>query len=126
MKYSLDEIVVGEVTGIQPYGAFVKLDSGEPGLIHISEISSLFVKNISDYVQIGQKIKVKIIEVLPEKNMYRLSYKQNEQRRRQNVRRLSGQRKRIYIKDHDFHALKEKLDFWIEEELKKIKEEENV
>ena len=43
VKYSINEIVVGEVTGIQPYGAFVKLESGETGLIHISEISSLFL-----------------------------------------------------------------------------------
>lgn len=126
MKYSIDEIVVGEVTGIQPYGAFVKLDSGESGLIHISEISSLFVKNITDYVKIGQEIKVKIIEVLPEKNMYKLSYKQSGERRRQNVRKLSNNKKRIYIKDHDFHALEENLHIWIESELEKIKEEQNA
>ena len=68
VKYSINEIVVGEVTGIQPYGAFVKLESGETGLIHISEISSLFVKNISDYVKIGQQIRVKVIEILNDKN----------------------------------------------------------
>lgn len=126
MKYSINEIVVGEVTGIQPYGAFVKLESGETGLIHISEISSLFVKNISDYVKIGQQIRVKVIEILNDKNMYRLSYKQNEERRRQNVRKITSNKKRIYIRDYDFNALKENLDNWIEIELEKIKEEENA
>jgi len=126
VKYSINEIVVGEVTGIQPYGAFVKLESGETGLIHISEISSLFVKNISDYVKIGQQIRVKVIEILNDKNMYRLSYKQNEERRRQNVRKITSNKKRIYIRDYDFNALKENLDNWIEIELEKIKEEENA
>ena len=126
VKYSINEIVVGEVTGIQPYGAFVKLESGETGLIHISEISSLFVKNISDYVKIGQQIRVKVIEILNDKNMYRLSYKQNEERRRQNVRKITSNKKRIYIRDYNFNALKENLDNWIEIELEKIKEEENA
>lgn len=126
VKYSINEIVVGEVTGIQPYGAFVKLESGETGLIHISEISSLFVKNISDYIKIGQQIRVKVIEILNDKNMYRLSYKQNEERRRQNVRKITSNKKRIYIRDYDFNALKENLDNWIEIELEKIKEEENA
>lgn len=126
MKYSINEIVIGEVTGIQPYGAFVRLESGETGLIHISEISSLFVKNISDYVKIGQQIRVKVIEILNDKNMYRLSYKQNEERRRQNVRKITSNKKRIYIRDYDFNALKDNLDKWIEIELNKIKEEENA
>lgn len=39
MKYKVNDIVLGEVTGIQPYGAFMKIDENEQGLIHISEIS---------------------------------------------------------------------------------------
>lgn len=123
MKYQLGEIVNGEVTGIQPYGAFVKLDSGESGLIHISEISSLFVKDISDYVKVNQKIKVKIIEVLQDKKLYRLSYKQVEDmRRRQNIRKMVNGKNRIN-KNSDFMALEKNLDAWIETELCKIKEE---
>ena len=62
--YNVGEIVSGEVTGIQSYGAFVKLPNGEQGLIHISEISTFFVKSVSNFVQLGQTIKVKIIEIL--------------------------------------------------------------
>ncbi len=125
MKYTIGEIVLGEVTGIQPYGAFVKLESGESGLIHISEVSSLFVKNISDYLKIGQQIRVKIIELLPDKNLYRLSYKQAYERRRQNVRKITPGRKRMMVKEHDFNALQEHLDQWIKDELVKIKEANN-
>lgn len=122
MKYHLGDIVNGEVTGIQPYGAFVRLESGESGLIHISEISQLFVKNITDYIHLNQKIKVKIIEVLQAKNLYKLSFKQVEIKRRQNIRKMiNGKTK---FKDSDFNALKEHLDEWIASELEKIKEEE--
>ena len=56
MNYKVDEIVQGTVSGIQPYGAFIKFDDNEQGLIHISEISSYFVKDIEKLID--QKIEV--------------------------------------------------------------------
>ena len=61
-KYKIGEIVIGCVTGIEKYGIFVGLDEYYSGLIHISEISNSYVKNIHDYVKIGESIKVKIVE----------------------------------------------------------------
>ena len=61
-KYEVGDIVTGCVTGIESYGVFVNLDEYYTGLIHISEISNLFVRYISDYVEIGQQIKCKVIE----------------------------------------------------------------
>ena len=46
----------GTITGIQPYGAFVELESGVTGLIHISEIRSGYVSNIQDILTIGEKV----------------------------------------------------------------------
>ena len=46
----------GTITGIQPYGAFVELESGVTGLIHISEIRSGYVSNIHDILSIGEKV----------------------------------------------------------------------
>ena len=51
MNYKVDEIVLGTVSGIQPYGAFIKFDNNEQGLIHISEISSYFVKAVEKFVK---------------------------------------------------------------------------
>ena len=48
----------GTITGIQPYGAFVELESGVTGLIHISEIRSGYVSNIQDILSIGEKVFV--------------------------------------------------------------------
>lgn len=126
MEYKQGDIVSGTVNGIQPYGAFIKLDNGEQGLIHISEISSYFVKSISQYVTLGQKIKIKVIEVLEDKHLYRFSLKQVETRYRQNVRNFkpvnNKKRWRIPLNQQDFTPLKEHLDEWITTELKKIGE----
>ena len=54
-------IVKGIVTGIEPYGIFVKINENSDGLIHISEISSKFVRNPADFANIGEEINVEII-----------------------------------------------------------------
>ena len=62
-KYKVGSIVTGSVTGIEKYGVFINLDDYYSGLIHISEISHNFVKNINDFVDLGEIIRVKVIEV---------------------------------------------------------------
>lgn len=69
-------VVRGKVTGIQPYGVFVKLKDNMNGLIHISELTDSFVKDINDYVKIGQIIRVKVLEVDERNNQAKLSLKQ--------------------------------------------------
>ncbi|MBF0845690.1 S1 RNA-binding domain-containing protein, partial [Streptococcus danieliae] len=46
----------GVVSGIQPYGAFVELENGNTGLIHISEIRTGFIENIGELLSVGQSI----------------------------------------------------------------------
>ena len=53
----------GEVKRILPFGAFVELLPGKEGMVHVSQMSTEFVKNPSDVVSIGQKVKVKVIEI---------------------------------------------------------------
>ena len=62
-KYKKGKIVKATVSGIESYGIFVTLDEYYSGLIHISEISNGFVKNIHDYVNVGQDIYVEILDV---------------------------------------------------------------
>ena len=61
-KYKKGDIVSGYVTGIEKYGIFICIDEKYSGLIHISEISSNFVKNVHDYVKIGEIINAKVLE----------------------------------------------------------------
>ena len=128
MEFQVGDVMVGEVTGIQNYGAFIRFPNEETGLIHISEISSFFVRDVGDFVKIGQHVSVKIIDIVPNKNLYRLSLKQVAERRRQNIRKMNGsltlnRKKKVTIEHIDFEPLKVKLPEWIEIELKKIKEQ---
>lgn len=55
--------VHGTVTGIQPYGAFVDLGDGIQGLIHISECHYGFVKDIHQYLTVGDEIDVVVLDI---------------------------------------------------------------
>lgn len=63
MEFSKDQIVEGVITGITAFGAFVKINNEVTGLVHISEVSSDFVKDIKDIYKIGDVVKVKILKV---------------------------------------------------------------
>ena len=63
MELAVGEIREGKVTGITKFGAFVSLEGGKSGLVHISEVANTFVSDVHDHVQIGQSIKVKILSI---------------------------------------------------------------
>lgn len=62
-QYSVGDILGGEVTGIVDFGIFVKVEGGLEGLVHISEIDWGLVEDPRVFAKVGQKVKVKIIEV---------------------------------------------------------------
>ena len=74
MNVELGQIVKGTVTGITKFGAFVKLETGKSGMVHISEISNNYISEIKDHLSEGQEVKVKIISV-DEKGRISLSIK---------------------------------------------------
>ncbi|HEY4544138.1 MAG TPA: S1 RNA-binding domain-containing protein [Tissierellaceae bacterium] len=63
MPVTVGKIVEGTVTGITNFGAFIQLPEGKSGLVHISEISHDYVKKVSDYLNKGDKVKVKVLSV---------------------------------------------------------------
>ncbi len=63
MDLAVGAIVEGKVTGITKFGAFVALPEGKSGMVHISEVASSFVNDIKDFLQEGQQVKVKIINI---------------------------------------------------------------
>lgn len=111
-------VVRGRVTGIQPYGVFVKL-KGMNGLIHISELTDDYVKDINDYVKIGQMIRVKVLEIDEETNNAKLSLKQakNYYSKFQEKRRLK--RRKIEETPSGFTNLGNMLNDLIESKVKK-------
>ncbi|NLY54462.1 MAG: S1 RNA-binding domain-containing protein [Firmicutes bacterium] len=63
MALEVGAIVSGLVTGITHFGAFVELETGQTGLVHISEVADAYVKDINDYLKINDRITVKVINV---------------------------------------------------------------
>ena len=63
MELSVGTIVNGKVTGITKFGAFVALEGGKSGLVHISEVANAFVSDVHDFLAEGQEVKVKILSV---------------------------------------------------------------
>ena len=61
MQVEIGTIVDGKVTGIKDFGAFVKLPTGETGMVHISEVAATYVSNIHDHLSVGQDVKVKVL-----------------------------------------------------------------
>ena len=114
-KYKKGRIIRGTVTGIESYGAFVSCDEYYSGLIHISEISHSFVKNITDYVNVGDVIFVEILEVDEELGQLKLSIKNIEYKKKNIVKR-----KKIIETSLGFTTLAYKLPIWIDESVKKI------
>jgi len=113
-KYEIGDIVTGCVTGIEKYGIFVSLDNYYSGLIHISEISESFVRNINDYVNIGETINVKILDVNDNDFHLKLSIK--------NIDYRINKKKRTNIVEvgSGFGILKDKLEEWISVKEKEI------
>ena len=74
MSVELGQIVKGTVTGITKFGAFVKLESGKSGMVHISEISNSYISEIKDHLSEGQEVTVKVISI-DEKGRISLSIK---------------------------------------------------
>jgi small subunit ribosomal protein S1 len=79
-KYTIGDLIDGTVTKLVNFGAFVRIEEGLEGLIHISELSNSRVAHPGDVVQEGQQLKLKIISLDSERHRLGLSLKQTEDR----------------------------------------------
>ncbi|KYH39667.1 MAG: translation initiation factor IF-2 subunit alpha [Candidatus Bathyarchaeota archaeon B26-1] len=79
----VDELVIATVEDIKKYGVYVRLDEyGKEGFLHISEISSSWVKNIRDFVREGQKVVLRVLRVDPARRQIDLSLRRVTKRER--------------------------------------------
>lgn len=79
-------IVSGKVTGLTDFGAFVELEDGKTGMVHISEVAPNYVKDIREHLAVGQEINAKVISVSPEGKISLSIRKLNEQPREKEQR----------------------------------------
>ncbi len=75
MSIEVGSVVEGVVTGITNFGAFVELPGGKVGLIHISEVADVYVRDVKDYLKEQDRVKVKVLSV-DERGKIGLSIKQ--------------------------------------------------
>lgn len=115
-KIQKGRIIKGVVTGIEPYGAFVSCDDYYTGLIHISELSDGYVKNITDYVNIGDYIFVEILDIDEELGHLRLSIKNINYKNK-----YVTKKHKIKETPLGFKTLEYKLPKWIDEAIRTIK-----
>ena len=72
-KHETGEIIQGAVTKLVPFGAFVRLGDGIEGLVHISELSEQHVESPEQVVQVGDQVRVKVVDVDPPRRRISLS-----------------------------------------------------
>ena len=113
-KYKVGDEIEGTVTGITDYGIFLSFDKNCSGLIHISEISHFFVKNVHEYAKLNDKMKAIIISI-EDKNHYKLSIKDNE--------KIDEKITNFEENKKEFESLSKNLEIWIDETMEKIKKE---
>ena len=63
MELAVGQVLEDTVTGITKFGAFVSLEGGKSGLVHISEVANTFVNDVHEHVQLGQKVKVRVMSL---------------------------------------------------------------
>lgn len=118
-KIEVGDVLTGTVTGIQPYGAFVSLDEQTQGLVHISEITYGFVKDVAEHLAVGDNIEVKVLEVDEEQRKISLSIRELQgvpHYRKKDVQPRKSLQDRVDEVDADgFKLLKDKLQDWIEQ-----------
>lgn len=109
--FKVGEIIRCVVTGYKDFGIFVTVNNNFNGLIHISEISDGFVKNVEDYADIGDRIYAKIIAIDVINMQLKLSIKDIDYKSSET--HVKGDK-------NGFTPLKNHLNIWINDKLKEI------
>ncbi|MGI6248618.1 MAG: S1 RNA-binding domain-containing protein [Acutalibacteraceae bacterium] len=66
MQFEVGAVFNGKVTGLTNFGAFVEMETGDTGMVHISEVASTYVDDIKDHLVLNQEVKVKVLGVTPD------------------------------------------------------------
>lgn len=112
MEYNVNDVIYVTIASVTPYGAFVNAENGYTGLIHISEITGKYIKDISKYFKIGNIVEVVVIGIDREKKQLNLSTK--------GIMPTVDIQNELVEDEIGFENLMEKLPEWINETKKEI------
>jgi len=122
MRYKVGDLIQGTIIRILPYGAMLIFEDETKGLLHISEVSNQYIRNIYNYLHTGTIYLVKVISVDKEKNFLKVSLKQVSKEDREKEHKEVNTRIKEFI---DSKKLLDNLPSWISVELDKINKKEN-
>jgi len=113
--YEIGEIIEGTIVNIRDFGAIMIFADGKKGLLHISEVANVYIRNIYKYLKIGKTYQVKIIGIEDDGflklSMSKISEEEKEEYHKNGIKKV-----KIDPEFIDYTALKEKLPEWIEKE----------
>ena len=114
MNIKIGDIVKGQITGLTPYGIFVSLEDDYTGLVHISEVSDKYIKNLLHKFNIGDIINVKVLAIDENKSQVKLSIKKIDYKVEQSLSMIpeSGS---------GFKMLEDSLPIWTAEKFREIR-----
>ena len=119
---SVGNILDGKVVGIMPFGAFVSFGENQSGLVHISEISDEYVKDINDHLKKGDSVKVKVIKI-DDNGKISLSIKKAVQQPKQRQKRETS-RSETNVRPADVELfLNRESDLSFEDKLSRFKQD---
>lgn len=118
MEFEIGQIVIGKVKNVKPYALFLEFGFKVNGLLHISEISDSFIRDIEKYGSVGDELKVKIIDIDKSNGFMRVSLKQVPPEEAYSTHQ--DEKVIPVATKKEFAQLKEKMPMWIEETLNKI------
>jgi len=118
MDFEVGQLVIGTVTSVKPYALFLEFEGEVPGLLHISEISDSFIRDIGKYGAVGDKLRVKIVSIDETNGFLRVSLKKVpiDEAYSSHV----DVRNSPIASEEEFEPLKDKMPEWINETLDKI------
>ncbi|WP_085522899.1 S1 domain-containing post-transcriptional regulator GSP13 [Tuberibacillus sp. Marseille-P3662] len=111
---NVGDIVEGKVTGIKPFGAFVAINENQQGLVHISEISHEYVKDINEHLSVGDSVNVKVIKIDEDAGKVSLSIRAT-QPKPQSQSKPPKREKQQSADKPGFNTLEAKLKDWLKE-----------
>ncbi len=123
MKYEVGQLIIGRVESVKPYALFLVFDEDTKGLLHISEISDSYIRDIEKFGTIGDEMRVKILSIDEHNGFMRVSLKQVPEEEKYSTH-TNEKRHVPEIDKEAFKSLEEHLPGWIDETLKKAKGED--
>ena len=122
MHFEIGQLIIGKVTKVKPFALFMEFEGGVEGLLHISEISDSYIRDIEKFGSKGDEMKVKVVAIDETNGFLRVSLKkvppeEAYSTHNNNVRKLPECDK------NDFMPLADHLDGWIKTTLEEATKE---